>query len=121
MADQDDAADKAGRSEPGHGVRIVLGNAAVSAIVAAITTVLAGQTASPKIDEAGIVQRATEAAVERATASAMRQAEARFIDRELVREQLRSIADKVDAIDRRTADLPRMAAELSLVQRTLGK
>ena len=98
--------------QSGHGVRIVLGNAAVATVVSALVAVLAGR-AEPKVDEAAIVQRAVVEAV--------RVSEARFVDRELVKEQLRSIAEKVESIDRRTADLPRMAAELSLVQRNLGR
>lgn len=100
------------KHDSGTGVRLVVSNAVVAAIVSAIVTIATGRTDAPKVDETAIVERVSSAV--------MRQAELRFVDRELVTEKLRAIADKVDAIDRRTADLPRMAAELSLM-RSSGK
>lgn len=100
------------------GIRIAVSASVVSAIIAAVTTMITQRTTSTD----------TQTIVDRVRNEVMKEASREFVVKGVddtrwsfytqgVDERLRSIAEKLDSIDRRTSDLPRIAAKLEIMER----
>lgn len=119
-ADKEQAPSKA--TEDKGGVKIVVSASVVSAVIAALTTVMTGRATGADADRI----------VERVRADVLKEAATQFVVKGVddtrwtyytqgVDERLRSIAAQLESIDRRTADLPKIAAKLEMMERSAGK
>lgn len=104
------------------GVKIVVSASVVSAVIAALTTVMTGRATSADADRIA----------DRVRSEVMKEASAAFVVKGVddtrwtyytqgVDERLRAIAAQLESIDRRTADLPKIAAKLEMMERSAGK
>lgn len=110
------------RADEKGGVKIVVSASVVSAVIAALTTVMTGRATGADADRI----------VERVRADVLKEAAGQFVVKGVddtrwtyytqgVDERLRSIAAQLESIDRRTADLPKIAAKLEMMERSAGK
>lgn len=106
------------RDEEKPGARVFLSASAVAAIVSALTTVASTQLTTER----------PGATADRVRVEVLAEVADKFVAKGVddtrwtyytqgVDERLRSIVEKLDAIERRTADLPKMAAKLELLER----
>lgn len=100
------------KHQGGPGARLWLSNAALAGLVAAAVSIFGAPKPppAPVVDEQAMIDRVSLRVLEKLADGGP-----------VVREQLKFIAEKIEAIDRRTADLPRIAAEVTLMQRSLAK
>lgn len=125
MADEldtmDDQKNEAPQRDAG-GIKLSASATVVSAIVGAITAFATSQATTP--DASNLADKVR--------AEIVREADARYVIRGVddtrwqyysqgVDDRLKTIVEKLEAIDRRTADLPRMAAKLEMLERASGK
>lgn len=104
------------------GIKLSASATVVSAIVGAISAFATAQATTP--DAANLADKVR--------AEIVREADARYVIRGVddtrwayytqgVDDRLKTIVEKLEAIDRRTSDLPRMAAKLEMLERASGK
>lgn len=117
LAEDTKSKDVSQRQETG-GVKLVISASVASALISLLTTLITAKASSPDADRIA----------DRVRADVMKEAAQQFVVKGIddtrwtyytkgVDERLQGIAEKLDSIDRRTADLPRMAAKLELIER----